>query len=85
MQFDLKRFMKNGQEPYRRELECELSEYDWPDYKPQEPIKAVFEAVPTQQGLSLCLSVEAVVEAMCARCLEPISKRFQFTRKWNLR
>lgn len=85
MQFDLKRFMQNGQQPYKRELDCELSEYDWPDYKPQEPIKAVFEAVPTRQGVDLSLSVDAVVDAMCARCLEPVSKSFQFTREWNLR
>lgn len=85
MQFDLKRFFQTGQKPYVARLECELSDYDWPDYKPQQPIKAVFEAVPTRQGVELELSVDATVEAQCARCLEPLNREFSFTREWTLR
>ncbi len=85
MQFDLKRFFQNGQKPYKAELKCELGGYDWPGYQPQQPVRAVFVAVPTLQGVELELSVSAVVNAQCARCLEPMEQEFSFKREWMLR
>lgn len=85
MQFDLKRFIQNGKTPYRAELECRLSDYDWPGYEPQQPICAVFEAVPTMQGVDLTLAVKATVNAQCARCLAPVEEKYSFVREWKLR
>lgn len=85
MQFDLKRFMQNGQRPYRAELECNLSDYDWPGYEPQQPICAVLEAVQTSQGADLKLTVKATVHAQCARCLADVTENYAFQREWKLR
>lgn len=82
MLFDLKKFLQTGRTPYRTELQCELSGFDWPGYRVEKPVKVSFTAVPAEQGAALRLCAEARVQAECARCLEPLDQPYSIKREW---
>lgn len=85
MQFDLRKFLYSGQKPYHADLTVDLSQGDFPGYQVNQPVKAVFDASTDGTVLEMQLSVSAVVEGECARCLEPAFEELDFTREWAVR
>lgn len=85
MIFNLKQFLQTGRAPYQTALECDLSGWDFPGYAAGEPVRASFSALPCESGAALRLEVSARIEALCARCLEPVRREFSFCREWRVR
>ena len=85
MQFDLKKFFLTGREPYRAEINLDLSGYDFPEYQVQEPVVGTFVAEPTAEGVVVKLNVDASVSAECARCLDSVHQAYSLQREWLVR
>lgn len=85
MQFDLRKFFQNGREPYRAALNLDLSGYDFPGYQVTEPVTGNFTATPTGEGVVMELKAGALVNAECARCLEPVQQTYSIEREWLVR
>lgn len=85
MQFDLKKFLQTGRDPYRAELNFDLSGYDFPGYRVNKPVVGVFTAQPTGDGVVIDLTVEACVDAECARCLDEVHQECSIQREWLVR
>ena len=45
MQFDLRKFIATGRQPYHAEFQCDLSAHDYAGARIPQPVTAVFEAV----------------------------------------
>ena len=83
MQFDLQKFYKTAEKPYFTAFEADLSGMDLPGYSVPVPARCTFGAVPTDEGVELELTVEALAVGECARCLAPAEEKCSFTRSWQ--
>ena len=83
MQFDLQNFYKTAEKPYFTAFEADLSGMDLPGYSVPVPARCTFGAVPTDEGVELELTVEALAVGECARCLAPAEEKCSFTRSWQ--
>lgn len=84
MIFDLKRFWQTGRTPYTAQLECDSGAFSWPGYQPIGAVNVTFVATPKEDSIELSLSVNALIGAECARCLDEIQRHFDLNRSWSL-
>lgn len=82
MRFDMKVFLENGREPYLCQLSEDMSQADFPAYRVLEPVTGSFGAELILEGVAMRLTLHAVVEAECARCLAPLTQTYDFTRTY---
>ena len=72
MQFNLRTFLESGRKPYMAHFEADFSQADFGGYSVNAPA-------------ALLLCVKAHVDAECARCLEPITRDYDFQREYFVR
>ena len=82
MQFDLKKFFQTGRVPYHAELQLDLSDYDFPGYQITQPVTGTFDAALNGEGVVLRLSLNALAQAECARCLAPVEYPCSLEQEW---
>lgn len=85
MQFDLKKFFQTGRVPYHAELQLDLSDYDFPGYQITQPVTGTFDAALNGEGVVLRLSLNALAQAECARCLAPVEYPCSLEQEWLVR
>lgn len=85
MQFDLRKFLYSGQKPYHNAFTVDFSKEDFPGYRVEKLVSAVFDLTTDGQVLDLTLAVKAQIQGECARCLEPVEEDLVFERQWVLR
>ena len=85
MQFDLRSFLESGRKPYQAHFETDLTQSDLNGYTVSEPVLCDFTATLTDDGAALLLCVKACVHAECARCLEPLTRNYDFEREYFVR
>ncbi len=85
MQFDLRSFLESGRKPYAAHYEADFSQADFGGYRVNTPAICDFTATLTEEGAALLLHVKAHVDAECARCLEPLSRDYDFEREYFVR
>ena len=72
MQFDLRKFIATGRQPYHAEFQCDLSAHDYAGARIPQPVTAVFEAETDGDEVRMTLRANASVHGECARCLDPV-------------
>lgn len=85
MQFDLKKFFQTGRVPYHAELQLDLSDYDFSGYQITQPVTGTFDAALNGEGVVLRLSLHALAQAECARCLTPVEYPCSLEQEWLVR
>ena len=85
MQFNLRTFLESGRKPYMAHFEADFSQADFGGYSVNAPAVCDFTATLTEDGAALLLCVKAHVDAECARCLEPITRDYDFQREYFVR
>lgn len=85
MRFNLNKFLENGRSPYEQAFAADFAGMDFPGYRVAGAVPCRFEAENTAEGIAMCLSLEATVQAECARCLAPVEQRYAFTREYLVR
>ena len=70
MQFDLRKFIATGTQPYHAEFPCDLSARDFAGARIEQPVTASFTAEPDGDEVRMTLRAKALVHGECARCLE---------------
>lgn len=85
MRFDLRNFLESAKSPYTAHFFADLSKADFPGFQVPQPAECSFEAVPTMEGVTMNLRVQADVTAQCARCLAPVQETYDFTREYLVR
>jgi len=83
MQFDLKKFIAAGRQPFRAEFECDLSAWDYSGARITEPVKACFGAQTDDSEIYLTLRAKALVHGECARCLDPVEREETVDAEWT--
>ena len=61
MQFDLRKFITAGKQPYHAEFQCDLSAYDYAGAKIPEPVAAFFDAETDGEEIRMTLRANASV------------------------
>ena len=85
MQFNLRSFLESGRKPDAAHYEADFSQADFGGYRVNTPAICDFTATLTEEGAALLLHVKAHVDAECARCLEPLSRDYDFEREYFVR
>ena len=67
MQFDLRKFIATGRQPYHAEFQCDLSAHDYAGARIPEPVTAVFNAETDGEEIRMTLRANASVHGECAR------------------
>ena len=58
MQFDLRKFIATGRQPYHAEFQCDLSAHDYAGARIPEPVTAVFDAETDGEEIRMTLRSE---------------------------
>ena len=82
MRFDMRTFLENVSKPYSCTVSEDLSKMDFPGFRALGPVSGSFTAELVLDGIAMTLTLHVVVEAACARCLEPLSRTYDFTRSY---
>ena len=85
MQFNLRSFLDSACKPYETEFAADMSGADFGAFTLNTPAQCTFTATPTENGAALLLCVKADVRSECARCLEPLSRSYDFEREYFVR
>ena len=85
MQFNLRSFLESGRKPYTAHFEADFSQADFGGYQVNTPAVCDFTATLTEDGAALLLCVKAHIDAECARCLEPLTRDYDFRREYFVR
>ncbi|WP_294806308.1 DUF177 domain-containing protein [uncultured Gemmiger sp.] len=85
MQFNLRSFLDSACKPYETEFAADMSGADFGAFTLNAPAQCTFTATPTEDGAALLLCVKADVRSECARCLEPLSRSYDFEREYFVR
>ena len=85
MQFDIRSFLESGRKPFEAHFEADFSKADFGGYSVNTPAVCDFTATLTEDGAELLLCVRAHIDAECARCLEPLTRDYDFTREYFVR
>ena len=80
MQFDIRSFLESGRKPFEAHFEADFSKAKFGGYNVNTPAVCDFTATLTEDGAALLLCVRAHIDAECARCLEPLTWDYDFTR-----
>ena len=83
MQFDLRKFIATGTQPYRAEFQCDLSARDYAGARIKQPVDAVFTAEPDGDEVRMTLRAKALVHGECARCLDPVEREEAVEAEWT--
>ena len=83
MQFDLRKFIATGKQPYRAEFQCDLSAKDIAGARIDQPVTACFEAETDGDEVRMTLRATAVVHGECARCLDPVTREETVDTEWT--
>ena len=68
MQFDLRKFIATGRQPYHAEFQCDLSAHDYAGARIPQPVTAVFDAQTDGDEVQITLRAKAL-----ARRVRPLS------------
>ena len=85
MQFDLRKFIVSGRQPYHAEFLCDLSAWDFAGARITEPVPAVFDAETDGEEVRMTLRANALVHGACARCLDPVVRKETVDAEWTAR
>ena len=85
MVFDLRRFLQGGLPPQNTPFTADLSARDFLGVQVPAPAECNFSAQLAADGASLALAVKADTLGTCARCLEPVRQRYEFTSTFLVR
>lgn len=85
MCFNIRSFLENPKSPYTTSFFADFSKSDFDGYQVPDAVECTFEAQPTMEGAELTLRVSATIVAECARCLQPLTQQYAFTRDYSLR
>ena len=85
MQFDLRKFIATGTQPYHAEFPCDLSARDFAGARIEQPVTASFTAEPDGDEVRMTLRAKALVHGECARCLDRLSGKRQLKRSGQQR
>lgn len=85
MQFDIRSFLESGRKPFEAHFEADFSKADFGGYSVNTPAVCDFTATLTEDGAELLLCVRTHIDAECARCLEPLTRDYDFTREYFVR
>ena len=82
MQFDLRKFITAGRQPYHAEFQCDLSAHDYAGARIPQPVTAVFDAETDGDEIRMTLRANALVHGECARCLDPVTREETVDTEW---
>lgn len=85
MQFDIRSFLESGRKPFEAHFEADFSKADFGGYSVNNPAVCDFTATLTEDGAAFLLCVRVHIDAECARCLEPLTRDYDFTREYFVR
>ena len=85
MRFDVRNFLKNGRTPYTAQFTADMKKMDFDGYSVADPVDICFEAFNVQDGIEMHLHIQAQVQSECARCLEPVTESYSFSREYLIR
>ena len=85
MQFDLRKFIATGRQPYHAEFQCDLSAHDYAGARIPQPVTAVFEAETDGDEVRMTLRANASVHGECARCLDPVIREETVDTEWTVK
>ena len=85
MQFDLRKFIATGRQPYHAEFQCDLSAHDYAGARIPEPVTAVFNAETDGEEIRMTLRANASVHGECARCLDPVVREETVDTEWTVK
>lgn len=85
MLLDLRKLFASYDAPITRTLTFDLSQEDFPGYTVKDSVQAAFTAVLEGSTVKLVLSVQASVQALCARCLDTVQRDFSFSCTYFIR
>ena len=85
MQFDLRKFITAGRQPYHAEFQCDLSAHDYAGARIPQPVTAVFDAETDGDEIRMTLRANALVHGECARCLDPVTREETVDTEWTVR
>ena len=85
MQFDLRKFIATGRQPYHAEFQCDLSAHDYAGARIPQPVTAVFEAETDGDEVRMTLRANASVHGECARCLDPVVREETVDTEWTVK
>ena len=83
MQFDLRKFIATGTQPYHAEFLCDLSAKDFAGARIEQPVPACFEAETDGEEVRMTLRANALVHGECARCLDPVEREEAVEAEWT--
>lgn len=83
MQFDLKKFIAAGRQPYHAEFSCDLSGWDFAGARILQPVAAQFDAETDGSEARVALRAKALVHGECARCLDPVEWEEAVNAEWT--
>ena len=83
MQFDLRKFIATGTQPYHAEFPCDLSARDFAGARIEQPVTASFTAEPDGDAVRMTLRAKALVHGECARCLDPVEREETVEAEWT--
>ena len=83
MQFDLRKFIATGTQPYHAEFPCDLSARDFAGARIEQPVTASFTAEPDGDEVRMTLRAKALVHGECARCLDPVEREETVEAEWT--
>ena len=84
MQFDLRKFITAGRQPYHAEFQCDLSAHDYAGARIPQPVTAVFDAETDGDEIRMTLRANALVHGECARCLDPVTREETVDTEWTV-
>lgn len=85
MQFDLRKFIASGKQPYHAEFPCDLSAWDFAGARIPVPVRAVFDAETDGSEVQMTLRANALVHGECARCLDPVTQEETVDVEWTVK
>ncbi len=85
MVFDLHRFLQGEKPPANVPFTADSSRRDFGGVQVPSPAECNFSAQLAAEGAALALAVKAVAEGVCARCLGPVRRCFDFTCEYLVR
>ena len=83
MQFDLRKFIATGTQPYHAEFLCDLSAKGFAGARIEQPVPACFEAETDGEEVRMTLRASALVHGECARCLDPVERQETVEAEWT--
>lgn len=83
MQFDLRKFIAAGNQPYHAEFPCDLSAWDFAGARIPAPVTVCFDARNDGGEVRMTLRAKASVHGECARCLDPVVREEAVDVEWT--